>query len=73
MVTRTSDEKILFTGIGFSALVSGIGVMLFYAALSEPTILGYLSNMFMGSTLFISGVVGVVGLSSIYFNYQATL
>lgn len=69
----TKDEKYILTGIGFSALIVGIGVVLFYAALSEPTMIGYLTDMFIGSSLFVSGIVGVCNMCSIYFNYQALL
>ncbi len=73
MEQLTRDEKYIIAGIGTSAAVTGLGSMLFYVALSEPTQLGFLVDMFMGTALFVSGVVGVMGFCSIFFNYRAIL
>jgi hypothetical protein len=73
MEQLTRDEKFIITGIGTSAAVTGIGTMLFYVALSEPTMLGFLTDMFIGTALFVSGIVGVMGFCSIFFNYRAIL
>jgi hypothetical protein len=69
----TQDEKFLFIGIALAAGITGIGVLLFYAALNEAGLYGYLTDMFLGTTLFISGVVAVVGFCSILYNYRALL
>lgn len=73
MESLTRDEKYIITGIGGSAAVTGLGSMLFYVALSEPSMLGFLTDMFIGNALFVSGVVGVMGFCSIFFNYRAIL
>jgi hypothetical protein len=73
MERLTKDEQFIIVGIGTSAAVTGLGVMLFYAALMEPTTLGYMTDMFLGTTLSVSGVVGVMGFCSIFFNYRAIL
>lgn len=73
MESLTRDEKYIITGICGSAAVTGLGSMLFYVALSEPTMLGFLTDMFIGTALFVSGIVGVMGFCSIFFNYRAIL
>jgi hypothetical protein len=73
MMFMTNDEKYIAVGTGMSAAVTGLGIMLFYVALGEPTQMGFFTDMFVGTALFVSGVVGVMGFCSIFFNYRAIL
>lgn len=69
----TQDERFLYVGIAFAAGLAGVGVMMFYAALNAVEMYGYLTCMFLGTSLFISGIVGVVGFCTILYNYRAML
>ena len=73
MRTYTKDEFAMIIGVAISALVAGFGIMMFYLALHEPSMLGYLSDSFIGVALFNAGVMGVIGIGSMWVNYQAVL
>jgi hypothetical protein len=73
MSRYTVDEKAMLVGICLSALVAGVGVFQLLGAPTTGDTNSFIWMMITGSMLFNAGVSGVIGVGSMWVNYQAVL